>query len=388
MTIASFFSQRRRLLLLCAATVALHYLTIDWLGTRLGASERTQRAPAVVSAQLRLALPPRMAATPLPEIAPLEPAQATPARPRKPPAAPRPSTAEIPAEAPAAPEASASAGGGSGAGEGGAPAAAQAGATPAAPVLPSAPPPDTAPATAETAPPAEAPAIPGVRRYKVNLPPSADFALDIKRVDADGTSWSGVAGMSWHSDGSRYKLSVEAGISMLVTRLNLLVLTSEGEIDDYGIAPAKATEKRRGRSETATHFRRDERRITFSATERSYPLLTGSQDKASVLFQLGGIGRADINQMGTPIDIFVGEDKEANIFRFELVGEEEIETAMGRMVTWHLSRPPKPGTYSSRLDVWLAPGRNWYPVQIRNTEANGALTTQTVSKITLTPAGQ
>jgi hypothetical protein len=26
---------------------------------------------------------------------------------------------------------------------------------------------------------------------------------------------------------------------------------------------------------------------------------------------------------------------------------------------------------------------NWFPVQIRNTEANGALTTQTITKITL-----
>jgi hypothetical protein len=56
---------------------------------------------------------------------------------------------------------------------------------------------------------------------------------------------------------------------------------------------------------------------------------------------------------------------------------------MGRVLTWHLSRPPKPGSYSARLDIWLAPGLNWFPVQIRNTEANGALTTQTVTRITM-----
>ena len=31
---------------------------------------------------------------------------------------------------------------------------------------------------------------------------------------------------------------------------------------------------------------------------------------------------------------------------------------------------------------------NWYPVQMRNTEASGALTTQTVSNITMTESGK
>lgn len=224
----------------------------------------------------------------------------------------------------------------------------------------------------------------GGRRYKVNLPPSATFEMTVDRVDADGTKWTGAATMTWHTDGSRYQASVEAGVSLLITRINLLVLRSEGMIDDYGIAPVTATEKRTRRAETATHFNRDAGTITFSASERSFPLLVGAQDKATVPFQLGGIGRADVNQFGSDIDIQVGEEKEATMFRFQLIGEEEIETKTGKIVTWHLSRPPKPGSYSSKLDIWLAPGLNWYPVQIRNTEASGALTTQTVSNINMT----
>ena len=63
--------------------------------------------------------------------------------------------------------------------------------------------------------------------------------------------------------------------------------------------------------------------------------------------------------------------------------QEELETKLGKLMTWHLSRPPKPGSYNSRLEVWLAPEHDWYPVQIRNTEASGAVTTQTVTKIVL-----
>ena len=150
---------------------------------------------------------------------------------------------------------------------------------------------------------------------------------------------------------------------------------------DAGIAPQTMREKRRGRSETATHFNQEEKRITFSASERSFPLLAGAQDKATVPFQLAGIGRADVNQFGGDIDMLVGEDRSATIYRFQLVGEEELETGMGKLVTWRLARPPKPGSYNARLDIWLAPSLDWYPVQIRNTEGNGAVTTQTVTRI-------
>ena len=396
MTIASFLHRRRRLLILAAATVALHYLAIDWLGSRLGPQPHRAAPGALVTAQLKLALPQRVASSePAPELQALEPAVKRSRRAPKP-AAPPPAppaessdsaepamaastdAASVPAGADDSPQSAASQSA----------AASDAASTPAAPQDGAAQAQAAAQAAAAaaqaaaSAPPAEP--APNVRRYKVNLPPPADFDLDVARVDADGTKWTGVASMSWHTDGSRYTLSVEAGISMLITRINLLVLRSDGMIDDYGIAPVTATEKRKGRSPTATHFNRDDGSISFSASERRYPLLVGAQDKATVPFQLGGIGRANLDQFSGDIDILVGEDKEANIFRFQLVGEEMLDTKMGPVVTWHLTRPPKPGSYSSRLDIWLAPSRNWYPVQIRNTEANGALTTQTVSKITMT----
>jgi len=377
---AAALARRRRVLALGAVTVLLHVATLDWMATRLG--DRPAHAPApvpaVISAQWRPALPARApAAAPLADIKPLE---RPPARPPVPRVAPR--TVALP-EPDAAPSAAAPHEAGVGvdawvdtmaeaAPDVAARAApAQAGAPPAAGAVQSAP----ALAAADGSPAA--------RRYNVQLPPSADFELELKRVDKDGANWSGVGTMSWRTDGSTYRVTMEAGISMLVTRVNLLVLGSEGTIDDAGIAPVKATEKRRGRSMTATHFNRADGTISFSGNAGTFPLLAGAQDKATVPFQLGAIGRGDVNQFGSDIDIQVGEDKDANMFRFHLVGEEELDTKLGKLVTWHLTRPPKPGSYSSRLDIWLAPSLHWYPVQIRNTEANGALTTQTVSKMTM-----
>jgi hypothetical protein len=380
MTIVTFLSRRRRVLALCAATVALHVVAIDWFVSRIGLLEDSRKAtPAVVKAELRLALPQQVAsAEPAPEVKPAE-AAPKPKRPRK--AAPRPAPVPAPAAEPSPQPAA----------DGALTAAAEpdAAATEMAPPAPQSAPADQAGAasapgavqSAQPEPPQQDNAPPpGTRRYKVNLPPPASFELDVKRTDPDGKKWSGSATMSWQSDGSNYKVGLDVGIS-IVFRVNLLTLNSEGIIDDAGIAPQTMREKRRGRSETATHFNQEEKRITFSASERSFPLLAGAQDKATVPFQLAAIGRADVNQFGGDIDMLVGEDKSATIYRFQLVGEEELDTGMGKLVTWRLARPPKPGSYNARLDIWLAPSLDWYPVQIRNTEGNGAVTTQTVTKI-------
>ncbi|MDY0964654.1 MULTISPECIES: DUF3108 domain-containing protein [Massilia] len=252
-----------------------------------------------------------------------------------------------------------------------------------APAPPPAPPAPEAPAPAEPA----APAAPEMRRYKVDMPPPASITLDVARTDKDGTEWSGEALLAWQLNDDTYKIQVEAGIRVVFTRVNLVVLHSEGAVAATGFAPIKMTEKRRGRSLTATHFNWGENKLTFSASQAAYPLVAGAQDKASVPLQLAAIARGDAKQLSGDIDIFVGEDRDASVYRFKVVGQEEIDTRLGKLQTWHLTRPPLPGSYKSTLDIWLAPQHGWYPVRIRNSEANGAVTTQTVNNIVLNHSG-
>lgn len=252
-----------------------------------------------------------------------------------------------------------------------------------APAIAAAAPPP-APAPAEPVPPP----VPEMRRYKVDVPPPATVTMDVARVDADGTRWSGEAQLLWTFHDDSYRIAFEAGIRIVFTRVNLAVLTSEGALGATGFMPVKMTEKRRGRALTATHFDWAHDKITFSSSQKAVPLTAGAQDKASVPLQLAAIARGDPGQLSGDIDIQVGEDRDAVVFRFVVVGQEEIDTKLGRLQAVHLSRPPKEGSYRSRLDVWLAPGKGWYPVQIRNTEANGAVTTQTVNNIALTDTGK
>ena len=359
MTIASHLPRRPRVLVLIAASVLLHYGAIGWLGSLLGLppSPAAPEEPATIVAALHAA--PLIAAS----------------EPTGPVLVPIPvrreahrfaATASQLAGQPPAMHAVADP----------APVAEAGAAETVTQVQSVAPPPE--PEKVDEAAPAEAPG------YKVSLPPPAELTHDVERTDAGGANWSGQAVMAWRRDGAAYRLSVVASVTMVVT-INLVELTSEGTVGEQGIVPRLMTEKRRSKALTATHFAQG--RITFSATPASYAMLPGTQDKATFPMQLAGIARADPAQLGSDIELMVGEDKHANPFRFVVQGQEEIDTGMGRMATWRLTRLPRPGSYSSRLDVWLAPGHEWYPVRIRSTEANGAVTTQTIRKIVMTSTG-
>ncbi|MES2760309.1 MAG: DUF3108 domain-containing protein [Pseudomonadota bacterium] len=358
MTFASFASlvtRYRRTLALFGASVLLHLLALWWILPRMRAPGGPEPAPSAIVARLIAEPPPVLVQPPVPS-------------PAKPPS-PSPRKRPLPAPAPVLVDVEALTS---------APAmTAQAGA---AEILAAVQ--FVEPATAQPVP---EPVVAAPVRYRVDLPPSARIALDVARRDADGTRWHGEAEMAWQLEGGRYRMKVEAGISVLVTRVNLVVLESEGSIDEAGFVPALMTEKRRGRGQTATRF--GDGRITFSASLAAFDLLPGAQDKATVPLQLAAIARADSGQLAAGVEMLVGEDKDASVFRFVLLGQETLDTRLGKIQAWRLSRPPKAGAYASRLDIWLAPAHGWLPVQISNIEASGAVTTQTVNKIIITDAG-
>ncbi|MCS0709104.1 DUF3108 domain-containing protein [Massilia aurea] len=366
---------RRHRLLPVVLVVLLHWIVLTELGhvsPVLPPAATPGGAPVTLVAQLLPAAPPEPAPEPVPV-----PEASPPPLPRVPPVPVEIAVPDRPGDITPVTDTAPS-----GAGAGTAPA------TPAAEPTPAAPAPQAPPASAPAAaPPPPPPAEPEARRYVVDMPPPAKITLDVARTDADGTEWSGEALLAWQLNADSYRIQIEAGIRVVFARVNLVVLKSEGAVAATGFAPITMTEKRRGRAMTATHFDWGKSRITFSASQASYELPAGAQDKASIPLQLAAIARGDPKQLTGAIDIFVGEDRDAVVYRFTVVGQEEIDTRLGKLQTWHLTRPPQPGSYKSRLDIWLAPAYGWYPVRIRNSEANGAVTTQTVNNIVLDHSG-
>lgn len=238
--------------------------------------------------------------------------------------------------------------------------------------------PDIASIEFPAAEPAAAAPEPGVARYKVDPPPSAELKYDVMAL-REGQKVYGHGTIGWHFNGQHYTINGDAGILFI----SALSFTSQGYTNDFGIAPTLYTEKRFRRAATTTHFDHARQLISFSASAKSYPLQGGEQDRASIIWQLAGIGRGDSARFSenAQISLFIAGARDGETWQIQVMGEEEIATGIGQLQAWHLRRIARAGSHDQQLDIWLAPGQQWYPVRLRFTEVNGEYLDMSLSAI-------
>ncbi|WP_211452507.1 DUF3108 domain-containing protein [Collimonas antrihumi] len=237
----------------------------------------------------------------------------------------------------------------------------------------------TNPATAATPPVAQADATPPAgKHYQTNPPPSAELKYDVEALQK-GQNYHGSGKITWQTDGGSYTINGEAG-ALFITVLDF---KSEGEINDFGVAPVTYTQKRFRKPATQTTFHRERNAIVFSSSPNSYPRSGGEQDRASVVWQLASIGRGDSKQFspGAVIDLFVAGPLDAETWRMQVIGQEKISVGGDDLDTWHVIRVPQAGSHEQRLDIWLAPQQEWYPVKLRFTETDGDYLDMALSKM-------
>lgn len=211
------------------------------------------------------------------------------------------------------------------------------------------------------------------------MPPSAEVRYDVHSL-RDGKIVYGNGKISWHNQGDTYAIDGEAGVLFF----SLLTFRSEGSLDQNGISPRKYSERRFRKAETNTHFQRDPQVISFSASTEQYPRKGGEQDRASIIWQLAAIGRGDPSQFqaGKALQVFVAGVRDGELWSIAVLGTESIEVGGSMLEAWHLQRLPRAGSYDTRVDIWLAPSREWYPVKLRQTERNGDYLDMAMAKIT------
>lgn len=207
--------------------------------------------------------------------------------------------------------------------------------------------------------------------YQIDPPPSVELKFDVQAF-SDNLNWYGTSTLTWNTDGTRYRIDGEV-YTRLFAKIGFLNFSSTGDINAFGVAPELYTEKKRNRAATNTHFNRERNVVSFSASTTSYPRVGGEQDRASLVWQLAAIGRGDPGKFsaGAVIDLFVAGVRDGEVWRMQVAGLEDIRLVNGTTQAWHVIRQPRPGSYEQRLDIWLEPGRQWYPARLRFTETNG-----------------
>jgi hypothetical protein len=198
-------------------------------------------------------------------------------------------------------------------------------------------------------------------RYRVTPPPSVRLRYTVTGADD--------AALTWRSDGNRYDLQMDGILGQR---------SSSGTIDDAGVAPEQSTEEF-GAGSVTTRFDRAAGTVQAGLDARAQPLAQGSQDGASLLAQLAGMGLADPSQIREVLEFWVAGTNGARIERYRVLGPERIATGAGEMETVRLARIGEAG--ERRLEIWLAPTLSWMPVQLRTQEPDGAARTQTLAAI-------
>ena len=224
--------------------------------------------------------------------------------------------------------------------------------------------PVSTPAAEPVAEPAAAPAAP-------RLPPRGMIRYRVDRGDSNFEI--GFAQHEWTIADGHYRLTSVAETTGLVWLFKSvrMEMESRGLITADGLQPQHFAVRRNGQPtrETATF---DWSAMTVSvAGDGAQPLDAGAQDLLSFNYQLGYLAHPEA---GDTLPIATG--KKYEIYRLEVLGDEDIELPAGTMRTLHLRTP---GTNSTEL--WLAYDYLLLPVKIRYVDGQGDSFVQVATKI-------
>jgi len=169
----------------------------------------------------------------------------------------------------------------------------------------------------------------------------------------------------WRNEGDRYQALLRYSALGLARSQ-----TSRGRITDLGLVPERFSDKYR--SEVAAHFNYEQAKVTFSANTPDAPLLSGAQDRLSVLIQLGAWVAGNRKQIGpgSTLSVQTVGARGADIWLFSVAGTDVLALPGGNIDGLKLERLPRE-PYDQKVEVWLAPQLGYLPARIRITETNG-----------------
>lgn len=187
----------------------------------------------------------------------------------------------------------------------------------------------------------------------------------IYKVQANKFPYSLNGELVWAHGEGQYQASLSFG-AFGQTRTQ----TSRGQIGEQGLEPERFSDKYR--SEVAAHFNRQQGKVTFSANTPEAALLTGAQDRLSVLIQLAALvaSAPDRFATGTTLTIQTVGPRDADLWLFTVGKLENLTLPGGAVQGLKLTRNPRQ-IYDQQVDIWLAPELGYLPARLRITEANG-----------------
>jgi hypothetical protein len=172
----------------------------------------------------------------------------------------------------------------------------------------------------------------------------------------------GSAQVEWLRQGRDYQVHLDVDLGLISRRMS-----SQGVLTPDGISPQRYDEQTK-------LLLMDPRRAQIQflgsevqlATGQREALARGAQDSASQFVQLTWLFLTvrEPLQAGHSVSFPLVLPRRQYAWRYDVVGEEVVDTPMGPVASWHLKPAPVAAGGDLLAEVWLAPTLQYLPVRI------------------------
>ncbi|MBU1264667.1 MAG: DUF3108 domain-containing protein [Gammaproteobacteria bacterium] len=226
--------------------------------------------------------------------------------------------------------------------------------------------PEAAPQTARPAEPEAAAAEPVAEVVwpPLNpLPPRLDLRFQVRYGLARGEQ-----ALVWINEGENYTLTSVAGATGLAGMFyrGRFVQTSRGRITPRGLVPEEFWDQR-GDKRSSARFDSANDTLTLTPVKgapRHFAYQGDVQDALSLFFQFALTAPPPTG----PLSYTVFNGKKLRDYRYEVRGEETLETELGALRTLHLART---ADGDGQFEIWLAIDRHYLPVRVLRSDDKG-----------------
>jgi len=181
---------------------------------------------------------------------------------------------------------------------------------------------------------------------------------------------NGSAQVEWIRAGARYQVHLDLVVGPSAAPIITRRMSSDGEITAEGLAPRRYDQDTkailRDRSRVTLTFEPDA--VVLANGERR-ARVPGVQDTASqfVLLTYVFSTRPELLRIGGTVDIPLALPHKVDVWTYDVVDEEILNTAFGPLPSIHLKPRPRPVRKANELsaEIWFAPQLRYLPVRIR-----------------------
>lgn len=190
-------------------------------------------------------------------------------------------------------------------------------------------------------------------------PPSVELQY-VVRVKITAMSIGGSSSIKWEKNGDQYNILTSARGNALG---KVLDSSSKGHIGTSELKPDLYREKSFSKSETTTTFHHLDKSLIFASGGKSIPLESGTQDRASMIWQLVSMMRAAPQKFapGSTMKLKIAGRNRIDVWTLTVRDEVTLLTLLGELNAVHLEiRDSK----NKVIEAWMAPQKEYYPIKL------------------------